>query len=196
LDFDMAEDFELIGFTFDGNTRKAGQQDNDVGWGAALEASLLEGRLLAGLGYISNLAESEHEILREQNNIFQRKVDAWSLYGVYEAPSWDFSIEMVRAEARFRELDPEEDKPSSWNIEAAWYPRPDFELAFRVERSTELLESPESRYGIAATWRIGRQLSITGEFMRAKYQKQFVEFENGVYLRNANIFAMWLAFEF
>ena len=38
---------------------------------------------------MSNLAESEEEFLRERNYIFQRKVNAWDFYAVYEADDWE-----------------------------------------------------------------------------------------------------------
>lgn len=196
IDYDFFDVVEVGAFTFDGESRKFDERDNDTGWGAFVDAFLLQGRLNVGAGYISNLAESDEEFLLEEQNIFRRRVAAWNAYAVYEADTWDISVETVRALSAFRELEPQEDRPESWNIEAAYFPGNTFELAFRYERSKELIDSPEEQYGVAFTWRLPNNISMTAEYLRADYRKGFVEEDDDIYVRGGNTIALWFAFEF
>lgn len=196
VDYDFNDTIEFFAFAFDGETREFGKSEDDVGWGAGVDAFFLDGRLNVGGGFISNLAESDEEYLREENNIFQQKVGAWNLYGVYEADSWDVSFEVLRATDRFREFDPGEDKPESWNLETAYFPSNNFEIAFRYERSKELIDSPEEVYGVAFTWRFLNSVSMTAEYLRADYKRGFVEEDDDIFVTDGNTVALWFAFEF
>ncbi len=196
IDYDFFDVLEVGVFAFDGESRKFDESENDTGWGALVDAFLLGGRLNVGAGYISNLAESDEEFLFEENNVFGRKVGAWNAYAVYEADTWDISFETVRALASFRELEPNSNRPEAWNIEAAYFPGNTFELAFRYERSKELIDAPEAQYGVALTWRLPNNISMTAEYLRADFKKGFVEEDDDIYLRSGNTIALWFAFEF
>ncbi len=196
VDYDLLDVVEFAVFAFDGETRKLGESKDDVGWGAAVDALLLDGRLNVGAGYISNLAESDEEFLREENNIYQKKVGAWNAYAVYEANSWDVSFEVLKALEQFREFDISEDRPESWNIEAAYFPNSSFEVAFRYERSKELIDAPEQQIGIAFTWRLPNRISMTAEYLKSDYKKGFVEEDDDIFLTKGNTIAIWFAFEF
>jgi hypothetical protein len=196
LDYDLLDRVEFAVFAFDGETRKSGDSKDDMGWGASVDALLLDGRLNLGAGFISNLAESDEEFLREENNIFQKKVGAWNAYAVYEADSWDVSLEVLKAQGRFREFDIGEDRPESWNIEAAYFPSNSFEVAFRYERSKELIDAPEEQFGIAFTWRLSNNVSMTAEYLQSDYKKGFVEEDDDIFVDAGNTIAMWFAFEF
>lgn len=49
----------------------------------------------------------------------------------------------------FVELDANANRPQAWNAELAYYPPDTWELAVRFERSEELSDESERRYGIA-----------------------------------------------
>ena len=196
VDYDFFDVVELGVFTFDGRSRKLGESKTDVGWGVFVDAFLADGRLNVGAGYISNLAESDEEFLREENNVFQKKVGAWNAYAVYESDTWDVSFEILNALDRFREFELTEDRPESWNLEAAYFPGNTFEVAIRYERSKELIDAPEKQYGVAFTWRLPSNISMTAEYLRSDYKKGFVEDDDEIFLRGGNTIAIWLAFEF
>lgn len=196
VDYDFFDVVEVAAFTFDGISREVNESKNDVGWGASVDAFLINGRLNIGAGYISNLAESDEEFLREENNIFQNKVAAWNAYAIYEADSWDLSFEILNALDSFREFDRTEDRPESWNLEAAYFPGNTFEIAFRYERSKELIDAPEKQYGVALTWRLPNNISMTAEYLKADYKKGFVEEDDDIFIRDGNTIALWFAFEF
>jgi hypothetical protein len=197
IDYDFNDVVEIAVFAFDGQTREFGNSGKDTGWGAAIDAFLLDGRLNIGGGYLSNLAESDEEFLREDfNNIFQNKVGAWNAYIVYEADSWDISMEVLNATGSFREFDANEDRPQSWNIETAWFPTDSLEFALRYERSKELIDYPEKQYGIALTWRFVNNISATIEYLRSDYKSGFVEEDDEIFVTRGNTLAFWFAFEF
>ncbi len=196
VDYDFFDVVELGVFTFDGISRKLGERENDVGWGGFFDAFLVNGRLNIGAGYISNLAESDEEFLLEENNIFEKKVGAWNAYAVYEANTWDVSFEILKAMDRFREFELTEDRPEAWNLEAAYFPGNTFEVAVRYERSKELIDAPEKQYGVAFTWRLPNNISMTAEYLKSEYKKGFVEEEDEIFFRGGNTIALWFAFEF
>ncbi|PCI74883.1 MAG: hypothetical protein COB20_14170 [SAR86 cluster bacterium] len=196
IDYDILDVVELAAFAFDGESRKLGETKDDVGWGASIDALLIDGRLNVGAGYISNLAESDEEFLREEDNIFRRKVGAWNAYAVYEADTWDVSFEILSALDSFSELDLTEDRPKSWNLEAAYFPSNTFEVAFRYERSKELIDAPEEQYGVAFTWRLPNNISMTAEYLNSDYKKGFVEEDDDSFVRDGNTITLWIATEF
>lgn len=196
VDYDFQDMVEFAIYTFDGETRALGDSSDDTGWGASVDAFLFDGRLNIGAGYISNLAESDEEFLREENNIFLNKVGAWSLYGVFEANTWDLSLEVIKATANFREFERNENHPESWNIEAAYFPTNNFEIAIRYERSQELVDFPQEQYGIALTWRFLDNLSMTAEYLWSDYKTGFVEEDDDIFVTRGNTIAAWIAFEF
>lgn len=196
IDYDFFDVVEIAAFTFEGETRKFAESKDDIGWGLSLDAFLLTGRLNVGGGYISNIAESDEEFLIEENNIFQQKVGAWNAYAVYEADTWDVSFEILNAVESFREFDRTEDRPESWNLEAAYFPGNAFELAFRYERSRELIDAPEKQLGVALTWRLPNNISMTAEYLKSDYKKGFVEEDDDIFVRDGNTIALWFAIEF
>ena len=196
VDYDFFDRVEVAAFTFDGISREAGESKNDIGWGASVDAFLIDGRLNVGAGYISNLAESDEEFLLEENNIFQKKVGAWNAYAIYEADTWDVSFEILNALDSFREFELTEDRPESWNFEAAYFPGNTFEIALRYERSKELIDAPEKQYGVALTWRLPNNISMTAEYLRSEYKKGFVEEDDDIFIQDGNTVALWFAFEF
>ena len=196
LDYDFFDVVEVAAFAFDGQSRKFGETKDDVGWGTSVDAFLLDGRLNIGGGYISTLAESDEEFLREENNVFQKKVGAWNAYAVFEADTWDVSFEVLRALDSFREFESTEDRPESWNLEAAYFPGNTFEIAFRYERSEELIDAPEQQYGVALTWRLPNNISMTAEYLNSKYKKGFVEEDDDIFYKSGNTIALWFAIEF
>ncbi len=197
LDYDFNDIVEVSAYVFDGQTRELGSSSKDDGWGLSIDALLLSGRLNIGGGFLSNLAESDEEFLREEfNNTFEKKVGAWNAYLVYEADSWDISMEVLKATEPFREFDPTEDKPEAWNLEMAYFPTNNLEFAIRYERSKELIDEAEEQYGLAVTWRLLNNVSTTIEYLRSDYKRGFVEEDDDVFVTKGNTLALWFAFEF
>ena len=196
IDYDFEDRIEYSVFVFDGETREFGSSNNDVGWGAVVDALFLNGRLNVGAGYISNLAESDEEYLREENNAFQNKVGAWNAYAVYEADNWAASSEILQATDSFREFERSVNKPKAWNLESAYFVNNDVEIALRYERSDELIDEAQEKYGIALTWHLANKVSFTAEYLRANYKKGFVEEDDDIFVTRGNTFAVWFAFEF
>jgi len=197
LDYDFDDIVEISAYTFDGQTRELGKSSKDNGWGLSVDAFLLSGRLNIGGGYLSNLAESDEEFLREEfNNTFEKKVGAWNAFLVYEADGWDMSMEMLQATGSFREFDLNANKPEAWNIEMAYFLSNNLEFAVRYERSKELIDEPERQYGIAVTWRFLDNISTTLEYLKSDYKKGFVEEDDDIFVTRGNTLALWFAFEF
>jgi len=55
----------------------------------------------------------------------------------------------VNANDRFKEFDREEDKPSAYNIELAYFPTPVLEFSVRIEGSDEFATQPHEQYGVS-----------------------------------------------
>lgn len=196
LDYDIADTIELSAFTFKGVTREVGETSNDRGWGYNVDALLLDGRLNLGFGYLSNLAESDERFLIEEQDTFQQKVGAWNSYMVYEADVWDLSLEYLSATENFSEFESDRDRPSSWNLEAAYFPGNNYELAFRYERSREFDEAPQEQYGVSFTWRFPGNISLSAEYLKSNYKPGFFEEDDDLFVQEGDTLAFWFAFEF
>ena len=197
LDYDWQDQIEFSLYAYDPHTREVGGSDSGAGWGAAIDAKLMNGRLNIGGGYLSNVADSEEQFLRgETANQYLHRVSAWNAYLVYEADHWDVSLETVQSSGRFAEFDPPEDQPRAWNIEASYFPSANLEIALRYERSDELIDAAERFYGLAVTRRFPGNVSATLEYLKADFKRGFVEEDDDIFARRGDVFALWLAIEF
>ncbi|MGH8581525.1 MAG: LbtU family siderophore porin [Gammaproteobacteria bacterium] len=151
---------------------RAHHRDDNSGrwdWSAALETFPWD-TLALGLSYQSDLADSEAELLADQDNRYARAVAGASAYVSWLGERFDMSAEVLAATRSFRELEDDRNRPWAWNTEFAYAIRSDLEVALRLEGSQELEDAPGFRTGIAWTWRIAPQASMTVEYLHGFYE--------------------------
>ncbi len=187
---------EFSGFTYQGQARKQNSEDRIRDWAAAVETKFIGNKLLFGASYISDVADSDAQLLEDFANQYRQKVGAWSAYAVARTNIGEMSFEVLRATNAFRELPANANQPSAWNFEIAYYPQHTWQVAARYERSEELSGQPERRYGLAATWLAFDTVTITCEYLRSDFKSGFAFDDAGNELRHQTLFATELSLEF
>jgi hypothetical protein len=166
LIYGPSDDFDLTLTAYRGRVSEMGE-DEEWDWAVGFEAWPSES-LSFGLSYQSDLADSDERILDDDHTIKRVAVASGYLLGITDA--FEFSLEVVAALDDFRELEKTLNRPVAWNAEVIYFfPKSDFDLAFRFEQSRELEDEPEYRYGAAITWYLDKRVSLTMEYLRAQY---------------------------
>lgn len=168
------EPWSLSAFVYDGRAERDGGETHIDDFGASLQLRPCAG-LALGASYLSDLADSGAELADD----YRHRVGGWSAYAIGDIGPLQLSGEMLGALRPFAAADLDTDgngkgdRPQAWNLELAYYPRPNFELALRLEGCRELTEQPERQYGAAVSWSPRPQLSLTLEYLRGEFDKTF-----------------------
>ena len=195
VDKTVNNQFDLMAYIFDGKTRQE-NSDTDLGWGLGFEFFNEDESFKLGAGYISNLAESDDEILADFNNSYRIKVPAWNFNGFFGFDDFELTVEYIEAAKSFSEFEVNANKPSSFNVELAWFINPRTQIAWRIEKSRELSDEPSWQYGVAATWRVNNRLSVSAEYLKGDYKKDFATNDDDQALRDHHQFGLQMSFEF
>jgi hypothetical protein len=174
LSYGPHERLDLAAFVYEGRARKAGANAGYWDWGFAVEASPLESSTFS-VSYLSDLADSQERLLTDSRDRYVRRVDALSAYAVFGFDWFELTTEFVAALDSFKELGPQEDRPSAWNVELAYFPRADVQLALRLEGSSELEGAPRYQGGIALGWRFTNISSLTLEYLHGVFKRGLAE---------------------
>lgn len=186
---------DFSAFTYKGRAEREGTSGNEWDWGLATEVSPVAWGTF-GASYLSDLADSQDGLLSDFNDRYERRVPAWSAYGIVGFDRFEVTAELVRALRSFKELDPEANRPRAWNLELAYYPAGSFEWALRLEGSKEVEDEPELRAGMSVAWRIFKQASITLEYLRGTYEQGLAEDSKERELDKVHQFGSQLSVEF
>lgn len=113
--------------------------------------------------------------MSDSNDRYEKRVAGLSAYAVVGFDRFEVTAEFVGALSSFRELDPDRDKPRAWNVELAFYPGRNVELALRLEGSDELEGAPRYQGGVAVAWRFTRTASLTLEYLQGTFKQGLAE---------------------
>ena len=196
VDYSWEDRAEAFAYVFESEVDKAGENNDKPDWGLGLELSSADDTVKFGLNYISDIAESDEGFLDEFKSRYRSRVGGWNAYGIYGMDEAIITAEMVRAADKFDELEAQEDQPVAWNLELAWFPRPVYQIAVRLEHSDELADEPEWQYGVSVSWRLHRNINLVADYLYGDYKSGFVEDDKGNELRHRNLIAAQLAIEF
>ena len=84
----------------------------------------------------------------------------------------------------------------SHNLELAYYYKRYWEYALRYESSDELAGATRFQYGIGATWRPYRFMSLGIEYLSGRYKEAFVFDDKGESVSRTTSFQSRLTLEF
>ncbi|MET0067150.1 MAG: LbtU family siderophore porin [Candidatus Thiodiazotropha sp.] len=161
------DSFDLSIAAYKGWANQQGRHDS-WDWAIGFEHAPLEG-LLWGLSYQTDLADSDERLLEDDRYV--NRVPGFSGFISAYSDAFGCSFEILGALRDFQELDPEFNHPRAWNLEFAYFlPGTDFEYAIRLEKSQELEDEPEVRYGMATTWYVNHQIIFMLEFLHGRYK--------------------------
>ena len=165
---------DLAVFSYQGRAESLGAGGRNLDYGFALESSGFSTFKL-GMSYLSDLADSQERLLRDGNDRYQTRVDAMSAYAIGSFDRFEVSAEFLGALDSFKELDPDRDRPRSWNLELAYFPVHTIEGSLRFEGSSELEGAPRRQIGLALAWRVARKASLTVEYLRGWFKRGFAQ---------------------
>lgn len=169
----------LSTFVFNGDAEKTGNEDHIRDWGASLVLTPLEGVELGG-SYLSDLADTDAELLSDLDNVFTRRVGGWSAFFVAEHGKLCLAGEVLGAVRHFAvadldaDLNGKGDKPLAWNLEAAWALLENVEVALRYEGSREFAGQPRRQYGADVSWSPWKNTTLSLEYLRGEFDRDFV----------------------
>ena len=162
---------------FNGEVDTVGDNNSIDSFVAAVEVTPAEG-LSFGLSYISDLAESDGELVTDEN-LYRSSVAGGAAYlsasyGIftfeaeYLAALEDFDRELVAAN-----LDLGDDasgltgrRPRTWNLELALTPAEGWEVAVKAEQSRDFMDDAR-RHGIVVAHGLFRNTSLALEYLHS-----------------------------
>jgi hypothetical protein len=169
LTYGPSDQFDLTLAAYRGRVSEVGE-DEAWDWAIGFEAWSSD-QFSFGLSYQSDLADSDERVLEDDHYI--ERVSAISAYLLGITDSFEFSLEILAALDDFRELDKALNRPMAWNAELAYFfPNSDFDLALRIEKSNELEDEPEYRYGVAITWYMDRRANLSLEYLHGQFDTE------------------------
>ncbi len=192
--YSFSDTIDAEAFMFEGDVDNV-QHTESYDWGVNIETSLRNQSIILGVGYLSDLAESDEHLLDEARD-FGKQVSAWNTYARIGLAPLELTAEWVGANRDFAELDTRSNKPSAYNIELAYFLSDTLKFATRFERSKKLEGKPEKRYGLAATWYIGEHLSLSFDYLHGRYQPEFAFDDNNNALQHETQYGVSLSVEY
>ncbi|MDH3504109.1 MAG: LbtU family siderophore porin [Nitrospirota bacterium] len=177
VDYTFFDSLEIASYIFNSRADKH-KNHNELDWGVNLEYVSKDESVRIGVGYLSDLAESDDNILEDFKRIYRRRVPAWEAYALFGITPFEFTAEVLQATRTFKELPENENKPFSFNTELAYFPIHSLQFAVRLEHSEELSGEPAWQYGIGTTWAPLERLTVSLEYLYGKYKKGFALDDN------------------
>lgn len=173
--------FSIAAFVFNGEAERvdaagAAEESHIKDWGVSAKVTPAE-FLELGASFLSDLADTGAELAPQ----YRRRVAGWSAYAGATLGPVAVSGEVLGAVRRFssEDLDADGDgsgdRPLAWNVEVAWEALENVELAGRVEGSREFAGQPELQYGLCASWGPWEHVSLSLEYLRGHFDRDFGE---------------------
>jgi len=173
LTYEVSDAIDSAVFAAGGNAAKP---DGDkIDWGFNIELRNTDESIKASIGYLSDLADTDELLLQDNNNRYQKRIAALNANLLIGFKSFEITAEYVAALGSFLELPAESDHPAAFNIELAYFPTTDIQIAFRTELSRELEDAPKRQVGISATFIFLHSMTFTVEYLSGKFKQNFVQ---------------------
>ena len=165
----------LSAFAFNGAADQAGSEDHLSDWGVSLTVTPLAG-LELGSSYLSDLADSNAALLAAP---YARRVAGWSAFLHLAHGPLFFEAEYLAAVQAFAagdldgDGDDSGDRPQAWNLECAFRPSENVELALRYGGSDEFAGQPQQQYGASVSWSPWQHTTLALEYLRGEFDQAF-----------------------
>ncbi|MCB1864032.1 MAG: hypothetical protein KDG50_01265 [Chromatiales bacterium] len=186
LSWKPAAGTELTLFGYRGEARReGGGRHGRDDWGLAFVAEPFDGVTL-GLGYQSDLADSDAGFYADEGDRYPRRVDVAAAHLLVEFDAFEISAEFVRALDRLADFDDDRNQPRAWNVELAWFATPQLSLALRAEGSAEIEDEPRRRFGVGLSWLASERVSARVEFMRGRFRRGLAQTDEDADLRTSH----------
>ena len=94
----------------------------------------------------------------------------------------------------FKDFEPEFDRPASTSIEIQYQKTDAWKFAARLEKSRELEEYPETRYGLFVGYKLDDNISFGLEYLYAEFEQPRIEDETQI--EGSNLVTLEIVLEF
>ena len=195
VDYSFNDFIEWSVFVLESNSDELSDSE-EFDWGSSIELVSSDESIRLGIGYLSDLSESDQRFLAGNNDRYESRVSAWNAYFLHGFSDFEMTAEFVKASTSFKELEDNENKPFAYNLELAYFLSSQFQLAVRFEHSNEFTEEARNQYGLSMTWAPSGNLTFSTEYLRGKFENEFVFDEDNGELQNRDIIAVELTAEF
>ncbi len=152
---------------FNGDTETSNSDSIDA-WVAALEITPLEGITL-GASYISDLAESDNGLVTD-DTVYTDSVAGFGsflsiAYGIFSLEAeYILALDDFTAPVVTLGDDLSGKKPSAWNLELAWIPNEQWQIAMRTEAAHDFKRNSK-RYGAAVSYGLFQNTLLALEYL-------------------------------
>ena len=163
--------FSVSGFVFNGNADRIGGENHLDDWGLSLVLSPTEGVSLGG-SYLADLADTDAELLGEDDNLWGRRVAAWSAFVVLGGGNFELAGEYLGGVRSFRGGVHDGRRPAAWNVEGMYAVAKNIEVAVRYEGSQDFFDQPKNQYGSSVSWSPREQVSLSVEYLRGTFDHE------------------------
>jgi hypothetical protein len=185
LSYNMDDRLDMSVYVYEGKEITGTSSEAETNYGFAIAAFPSDAGLF-GVGYISDLGESEADLLDDIDGVSVDRVAGVNAYMAIFTDRYAVTGEIVRALDSFNGLDPDRDRPSAWNIELAYYSAGPLDWALRLEGSRELEDAPRLQGGISVTWRILETLSLTLDYLTGTFEQGLAADSDDVEITHIN----------
>lgn len=193
IDYSFIELFEISAYIFESEVGHKNSH-SDIDWGVNFDFTSTDESIGFGIGFLSDLSESDEKFISGAS--YYHRVSAWNAYALISLLNFEITAEVVQALRAFKELEKQNNKPFSFNLELAYFSSATTQFALRLEHSNEFSDQPMWQYGIASTWRPTQTTNISVEYLYAKFHNNFAFDDNDNELKNRHTIALQLSFEF
>lgn len=155
---------------FNGDTDTDGENNNIDSWIFSLEVAARE-NLSFGVSYISDLAESDNELVQNAA-LYSSSVAGASAFLSAHCGQFGFEAEYVTALENFDSAmvangeDLTGKRPEAWNLELAWMPSDQIQVAARYEEARDFQDDVR-RYGVTVSYGLHEHVLVALEYLHA-----------------------------
>jgi hypothetical protein len=156
--------------SFNGGTDTAGDSNNIDSWVASLEIAVGE-NLHFGASYINDLAESANELVQD-SSLYSGSIAGGSAFLSAHCDHFGFEAEYLAA---LEDFDPAAvavgadltgQRPTAWNLELAWMPTDQLQIAGRYEQAEDFQDDVR-RYGATVSYGLYEHVVVAIEYLYA-----------------------------
>lgn len=194
--YSLSESAGVSLFVFDGETENRKKKNHAINWGVGFDLGSEDRAVRAGAAYLADLTDASDVSRFDFANSSRNRVGGLSAYALVGQGSMELSAEIIHSIREFAAFDEGSNRPTAWNLELAYAPRPSLLIAVRIEGSDELADEPENQAGFSATWRLNKYASVSLEYLVGSYKDGFALDDSGNAFSTRRQYAIQIAAEF
>jgi len=196
FEYGLTDTVDVYVYSMESKAEKQNGSGKFLDWGGGFEIASEDESMNINAGYFSDLAETDDQLLDDFDNKYEHRVGGLAVNALFGWETHEITAEYVGALRSFNELDSVEERPWAANLEIAWFPRNNLQLAARLEASGDIPDEPAFQTGLSATWLIGYRLNITLDYLYGKFRNNSVFDDNDNEIDDRHLVAAQLSFEF